>query len=178
MSNADVIAQLSDDRFQAAFSVAFGDCVGTYGGDGKVTMRELSHQTGIPMRRLESYRDGETVPRAHGLMVIMEVLPARFANRLLAEIGMGGAKKMSPEDIDLHLVASDAANFTSMFVNHMADGRIDHVEKAQEIAVLRKVSENLNNLLHAHDAAEREATKAGKGKKSNVTQMAKRAGAQ
>lgn len=175
MPNSCAIAQLSADRLQSAFTMAFSDCVGTYGGDGKMTLHELNEATGIKLRTLESYRDGETVPRAHGLLLIMEVLPERFTNRLLAEIGMGGAKRMAPEDIDLHMIASDSAFFTNMFVNHMSDGRIDHIEKEQEIAVLRKAADNLNKFLHRHDAANRDANHDAKD--GHVFDLPKRAGA-
>ena len=152
MPNVPMIAHLSADRFQVAFSAAFGDCVGTYDGDGKMTLAEVSAATGIKPRTLESYRDGECCPRGHGLMVLMEVLPARFTNRLLGEIGMGGARKMSPEEIDQHVVVSDAVNYTQMFVEHMADGRIDHIEQIEAIKAGRRMQENLSRWLLSVDA--------------------------
>lgn len=171
MPNSPVVAHLYAEPFQVAFSAAFADCVGAYGGDGKITIAELSAATGIKTRTLEAYRDGETVPRGLVLFQLMEVLPARFTNRLLALIGMGGARKMSPEEIDFHQVAQGAAEYTSAFVAHMADGRIDHIEKIEEIALARKLRDNLEHFLMAHDAP-----KTNKPGKDNVAELPKRAG--
>ncbi|PKR57476.1 hypothetical protein [Thalassospira lohafexi] len=151
MPKSPLVAHLYTEPFQVAFSAAFGDCVGTYGGDGKITLSELSDATGIKTRTLEAYRDGETAPRGLVLFQLMEVLPARFTNRLLAQIGMGGARKMSPEEIDFHQIAQGAAEYTSAFVNHMSDGRIDHVEKIEEVDLARKLHDNLGQFLLRHD---------------------------
>ncbi|KZC99722.1 MULTISPECIES: hypothetical protein [unclassified Thalassospira] len=172
MPNVPVIAHLCSDRFQVAFSAAFGDCVGTYGGDDKITINDLSAATGIKKGTLEAYRDGQFVPRGFVLFQLMEVLPARFTNRLLALIGMGGARKMSPEEIDFHQVAQGAAEYTNAFVAHMADGRIDHVEQIEEIELARKLRDNLEHFLLAHDGP-----KTGKGDGGKVTNLPKRAGA-
>lgn len=171
MPNHATIAQFSADRFQVVFSAAFGDCVGTYGGEGKMTIADLADATGIKPRTLEAYRDGEMMPRGSVLFVLMGVLPPRFANRLLAEIGLGGARKMTPEQIDFHNVAAKASEYSNLFVQHMSDGRIDHIEQIEEINLARKMHDVLGRFLHSVDAPKIP------GDDGKVTKLAKRAGA-
>ncbi|WP_417624989.1 hypothetical protein [Paremcibacter congregatus] len=178
MPNIPMIAHLSADRFQVAFSAAFGDCVGTYDGDGKMTLAEVSAATGIKPRNLEAYRDGETMPRGFGLFQLMEVLPERFTNRLLGEISMGGSRKMSPEEIDQHMIVCDAANYTKMFVDHMADGRIDHIEEIEAVKAGRRMYENLGRWLLSVDAPKESVKGKGKGKGgAKISTLPNRAGA-
>jgi len=170
MSNTDAIAQLSVEKFQGAFSEAFADCVGTYHGDGKITIADLSACTGIKTRTLESYRDHESGPSGHKLMVLMEALGPRFTNRLLAKVGMGGAREMSPEEIGFHDVAEGAASYCQTFIRAMADNRIDHIERPELLKLARAMQDNLTRFLHNEDC-----TKPAKPR-CTVTDLPKRAG--
>ncbi|MBC05693.1 hypothetical protein [Thalassospira sp.] len=172
MSNDDANAHLTAEKFQGAFSAAFAANVGTYQGDGKITIKDLAARTGIKTRTLEGYRDHDCGPSGHKLMVLMDALPPRFANQILAMIGMGGAKQMTPEEISFHEVAEGAASYTAMFLNFMADGRIDHVERPELVKVARRMHDNLASFLHANDAPK--TNKPGKG---NVAELPKRGAA-
>ncbi|WP_296988156.1 hypothetical protein [Thalassospira sp. UBA1131] len=181
MSNATRNAHRFDapgaELFQAVFTSAFHDHVGTYQSEGKaMTLAEVARAIGKEnkVRTVEAWRDGETVPRGADLFAVMAVLPVSFSNRLLSLIGIGGAKEMSPEEISFQEVAHAAASCTEMFIRHMEDGRVDHMEKAEQMRWARQMRDRLDKVLHGHDAP----GKSGSTGKGNVAALPKRAGAQ
>lgn len=94
------------DLFQAVFTAAFRDHVGTYDAEGKaITLSDLAREIGKKPRTIEAWRDGETVPRGADLLALQAVLPASFTNRLLALAGLGGAYEMSPKGVAFQEIA-------------------------------------------------------------------------
>lgn len=162
------------DLFQAVFTAAFRDHVGTYDAEGKaITLSDLAREIGKKPRTIEAWRDGETVPRGADLLALQAVLPASFTNRLLALAGLGGAYEMSPEGIAFQEIAQGAANYTEMFIRHMDDGRVDHMEKAETMRWAQQMHNRLGRLLHAADCPDAPAG----ARDGHVFDLPKRAGA-
>ncbi len=145
-SNAQRFATPGYDLFQAVFTSAFRDYVGTYDSGGKfITVAGMASALGKKdTRTVESWRDGESNPRGSDLFAVMAVLPPGFTNRLLSIVGLGGAQALMGEGIDLHVLASDTANYLALHANHMKDGRIDHRERVIQERKLRLMRDQID----------------------------------
>ncbi|WP_417844810.1 helix-turn-helix domain-containing protein [Thalassospira sp.] len=141
---------IAHETLQAVFTAAFRRVVGTYQNQNKaVTLAELARRTGIKGRTLEAYRDGETLPSAINLVRIQAALPASFTNEIIALAGFGNAKRMSGREIDLHGINAQVAEFVATHAQHMADGRLDHMEIALEIDLAAAIHSLLGDFLAA-----------------------------
>ncbi|MHC8493401.1 hypothetical protein ACTU44_11910 [Thalassospira sp. SM2505] len=160
MSNATQNAHRFDppspDLFQAVFTTALRDYVGTYNSEGKaMTLAELAAAIGKEksQRTVQSWRDGDSCPRGADLFAVMAVLPAGFSNRLLELAGLGGAQSLVGPGIDLHALAADTASYLAVHTNHMADGRIDHRERVVQEQKLRLMRDQIDLYFAAQGTA-------------------------
>lgn len=160
MSNATQNAHRFDppgaEVFQAVFTTALRDYVGTYNSEGKsMTLAELATAIGKEksQRTVQSWRDGDSCPRGADLFAVMAVLPTGFSNRLLELAGLGGAQSLVGPGIDLHGLAADTASYLALHTNHMADGRIDHRERAVQEQKLRLMRDQIDGYFAAQGTA-------------------------
>ncbi len=139
---------IAHETLQAVFTTAFRRVVGTYQNQNKaITLADLARRTGIKSRTLEAYRDGETLPLAINLVRIQAALPASFTNEIIALAGFGNAKRMTGREIDLHGINAQVSEFVATHAQHMADGRLDHMEIAAEMDLLAAVHSLLGDFL-------------------------------
>ncbi|OSQ38990.1 helix-turn-helix domain-containing protein [Thalassospira mesophila] len=143
-------APIAHETVQAVFTAALRRVVGTYQSENKhITLREMAQETGIKQRTLEAYRDGECLPNGVNMLRIMAALPVSFANEVLSLAGFGGVQKLSPSETNLHLIASQAADYLQKHMEHMRDGKLDPHEIAKERDALSGLYNRLGAFLAA-----------------------------
>jgi transcriptional regulator with XRE-family HTH domain len=107
------------------------------------TVKELSRDTGIDPRTVESYLDGENCPSVEKLLRIARVLPADFLDMVLALIGMGGVEPIAPATADAFALMADAAGITAGLAEALRDGTVDRRERLALAPRLRAAASRL-----------------------------------
>lgn len=152
MENANPIAQpfapLSTEDWKKRFVPAFKHYVGTYGRHGEsLTIKEIANKLNRQRRTVEGWRDGENLPGFTDLMNLIGLLPSGFGNWLLGAHGVGGLRDLTYSDVTVHDIAERTAGFSMSFIGWMDDNRIDHVEKAESVTLVRGLRDRCDRFL-------------------------------
>ena len=115
-------------------------------GSGKrFSFDSLEDATGIPSRTLRSYAGEGATPGLHALLSLFAVLGPSFTSDVLAETGQA-AQPTSEADADYMGALSLFGSATSQIAEAMADGKIDHRERAEIRAFMKDLIEAVQPL--------------------------------
>lgn len=125
-------------------SVALGrqiaDALSLYIGPGKRYTREvIASATGLDARTVKAHCLAETVPSLGAALTYMRVLPPEFADHVLVLSGLGGVRRLD-ESADAQKTLAEVASGMSALAGALADGRIDHQERAALIPCMRSAA--------------------------------------
>ncbi len=146
MVNAhDITADLVQERVS--------DAIRARVGPGKaMTVDDAVAATGLDRRTIDAYRRGESTPCLYKLLRLASVLGPQVLNDILALAGMGGVSRHeAPEGPDSFGVNADLSAALAMFGRHLADGRFDHMELAEQRKVLGGLSERVDEWIAGYD---------------------------
>ena len=109
---------------------AFADALRLFTGHGRrFSVQALAAVSGVRPRTVESYLCGQATPGWAAALSLAAVLPVEFLDAALLPTGRGAVDRAASADSHGHLLAQMAA-VTAGFAEAMADGRIDHRERA------------------------------------------------
>ncbi|MEM7047274.1 MAG: hypothetical protein AAF442_06460 [Pseudomonadota bacterium] len=112
-----------------------------YIGRGRTySIDEFAQRTDIPQRTLSSWIQRLSTPRLYGWLQCAEILPADFAQRTLEIIGLTGLHR-THGSVTSHELHVKAADLTALIARHLLDGKIDHIEQAQQVEPIRQLHE-------------------------------------
>jgi len=147
MVNAtDITADLVQERVSDAIRARIGP--------GKaMTVDDAVAATGIDRRTIDAYRRGESTPCLYKLLRLAAVLGPQVLNDILALAAMGGVTRQeAPEDPDSFALNAELSDVLAMFGRHLADGRFDHMELAEQRRRLGAFAEDVAQWLASYDS--------------------------
>jgi hypothetical protein len=107
--------------------------------------------SGIPEATLKQYRSGDIALPAGRFVQLAAVLPAGFADQVLALAGLAVIEREGRRAGDDHALAADVSTALQVLLEALRDGRVDHRERAALQPLLREVGQLL--LAAAEDKA-------------------------
>lgn len=120
------------------------DALRLYVGQGRrFSARAVAEATGIPEPTLKQYRAGEIALPAARLVQLAAVLPAGFADQVMAAAGLAVLARDLAHAGDAHGLAADVAVALQALTHALRDGRIDHRERAELAPLAREVGQLL-----------------------------------
>jgi len=122
-------------------------------GPGKgTTVDALVDATGIDRRTIDAYRRGESTPGLSKLLRLSAVLGPAIINDVFGLAGLGGMERLdAPDQPDSFGINADLSAVVAMFGRHLADGRFDHMELAEQRRELGALCEALSQWIAAYD---------------------------
>lgn len=132
------VKEISTDLVVERFCTAFRKYVGPH---KKFGITEFAEYTGISIRTIRSYHQGEHSPDYHKLLkIILAIDEPNFTNQLLEIVGYGWVKRLdSKEEYEVSDILVHLLETSTEMVKHNADGKIDHREKIQQKETLGKL---------------------------------------
>lgn len=106
----------------------------------------IADATGISASAIEKYMAGDATPGLANALTLFAVLGPAFVNHLIEPAGLTGVRRLDPVAKAAADVMSDLAGETARFAKALADGRIDHVERAELRRTLPALIETLTDL--------------------------------
>lgn len=104
------------------------------------SIEQFRRKIGASASTVEKMMAGETTPGLALLLTIKRELPPEFTNDLLELSALTGARRIAGTDKSAALLAADLADQTALIVRALADGHIDHREKAVLRATLARLA--------------------------------------
>lgn len=102
---------------------------------------ELSDLTGIQVRTLKSWRDGQAMPHMDSLLKLCAVFGPEFTSEILTVVGQGGVENIAAaEQVDAVCTAADLVDVTNQIMGRLRDGVFDHRDKAVVGPLLLKLA--------------------------------------
>ncbi|TXL72536.1 hypothetical protein FHP25_24895 [Vineibacter terrae] len=115
-----------------------------YVGTGRrYSMRAVGEATRIPEPTLKDYRSGAIVMPVSRFVQLAAVLPAGFADQVLAPAGLAVLDRAGERAADDHALAADVATALQGLAEALRDGRIDHRERAVLAPLARDIGQQL-----------------------------------
>jgi len=106
-------------------------------GAEKLSYSELQDRTGILVRTLKSWRDGEAMPQVDNLLKLCSVFGPSFTDEILMLIGQGGVENIeAASHSDPICTVADLVGVTSEITDRMRDGNFCYRDKAQVAPML------------------------------------------
>jgi hypothetical protein len=110
----------------------FADCFRLFVGQGKrYSCEAVADSTGISLRDVRAYQQGQMTPPLHKLLRLIAVLPSSFANMLLEPAGKGGVHEITPVTIDGFELQYRLASKLEVLAEQLRDGKHDHRERRE-----------------------------------------------
>jgi hypothetical protein len=125
-----------------------------YVGRGKeFSYSEFAELTGQDQRTVEAHCRGESAPHLFVWLKYAAVLPPAFAAELIEIVGLIGLREVGGTATaqGLHVLACD---LNAMLARHLADGRVDHREAAEQEPVVRELHVMTGAWLELHQRGE------------------------
>ncbi|MFX4223568.1 MAG: hypothetical protein ACMVO3_22850 [Thalassobaculum sp.] len=104
--------------------------------------RHVSEVTGIPVRTLESYGNGEAAPTLVNFLLLARVLGAAFVTDVLSPAGLQ-VSRLEPGSIDPHELLTASLTNAAALSAALDDGRLDHRERLALAPNARELGCNL-----------------------------------
>lgn len=136
---------IAHDRAQALLA----DTLRLFVGRGRrwPSCAALAAAAGLSPRAVEGYVAGEQTPGLAALLSLLAVLPPEFADALLAWTELSVIPRHAEAGAHGRLLA-ECAGLTAGFAAAMADGHIDHRERAMLRTAAAEVVVRLNGFLN------------------------------
>ena len=122
--------QTALDVFRRAFMHHVGQ------GVGKMSCSDLSDKTGIQVRTLKSWRDGQSMPHWGNVLKLGAVFGPVFVSEILSVIGQGGVDYIQPRHSSPLSTVADLMVVTSEITERLRDGVFDNRDKAKTAPLL------------------------------------------
>lgn len=120
MSNDFGITQdVALKRLKAAIRLAIPDAA---------RRRHVSEVTGVPIRTLESYGNGEAAPTLVNFLLLGKALGAAFVTDVMSPTGLQ-VSRLEPGSIDPHELLTATLRNAAALSAALDDGRLDHRER-------------------------------------------------
>lgn len=133
---------------QVDVKVTFVDALRARVGLGKRHSRAtVCDAADIEENTLAAYLSEKSCANLHIWLKLAAILGPDFVNEHLALIGLGGCRPLFPTSATPFLVNAYLADAVAMFARHLADGRLDHRELAEQEPVLRQLHHELSGYL-------------------------------
>lgn len=141
----DITSDLVQERFSDALAARCGP--------GKqVSVSALSEATGIDERTINAWRRRETVACLSKMLRVAAVLGPGVVNDVFALAGLGGMEALNaPETPDSFALNADLSAAVAMMGRHLADGRFDHRELAEQRQMAGDMLDMLTRWIAAYD---------------------------
>lgn len=131
--------EITHDAALDVFRAAFMRRVGV----GKMSYSDLHEATGLRVRTLKSWRDGQSMPQLDSWLRLCRVFGPAFTSECLHLIGQGGVDAIEPTRSDAPGCCADLARQLGEITDRLRDGVFDHADKAavgpQLIALAREL---------------------------------------
>lgn len=135
---------IASESVAARVSSAFRLYRGTYAPD------IIEDATGIEARSHRAHRTGETPPSLPYFLRYAAVLPPAFADHVLRLAGLTGTRPVEADaEAQPHQALAALTHRVHLMAEALADGRIDHQERATLIPALRALSSELQTFTQA-----------------------------
>lgn len=105
-----------------------------------LSIEQFRRKIGASASTVEKMMAGETTPGLALLLTMKRELPPEFANDLLELSSLTGARRLGGTGKSAALLAADLADETALIVRALADGHIDHQERAVLRATLARLA--------------------------------------
>lgn len=122
-------------------------------GPGKpLSVDALVEATGLDRRTVEAYRRGEATPCLSKLLRIAAVLGPALLNDVVAMAGLGGLERLSGDgQPDSYALNAELTQAVATMGRHLADGRFDHREMAEQREMVGAMADLLARWMAAYD---------------------------
>ena len=111
-----------------------------YVGRGRPYSAEsLAEATGIPERTIRSYQMGDATPGLANLLALIRCLGGVFAAACLEDAGVAAVLMQDDLEADPRELATAQAESLAKLVAALEDGRIDHTEAPELLALARRL---------------------------------------
>lgn len=111
------------------FRLAFARRVGV--GETKASYGDLQDNTGIPIRTLKSWHDGQAMPHIDNLLKLCVVFGPDFTTEILVVAGQGGVENLEiDEQVNAMGTAADLVKMTNEITERLRDGVFCHRDRA------------------------------------------------
>ena len=125
-----------------------------YVGRGQPYSAEsLAEATGIPERTIRSYQMGHATPGLTNLLALIRCLGGVFAGAILEDAGVAAVLVRDDLDADPRELATLKAESLARLVAALEDGRIDHTEAPELLALARRLMPMLAAFVRHHGSA-------------------------
>jgi hypothetical protein len=94
------------------------------------SIEALAHKVGETARDLRRWAEGTKLP-GHVLSALLGELPRHLADELIRPTGLRLIARDSDDDVNALLAAASANDLAGTIARMMADGRLDHRERAE-----------------------------------------------
>ena len=111
----------------------------------------LAAETGIAVSTLRDYLAGHATPGLPNLLKLLTALPSEFADMVLMPAGLGGCRRLAMGEAGPLTLNAKASELVAMIGLHLEDGRIDHVEEAQQVPLVRRLRAACDRFLAGRD---------------------------
>jgi hypothetical protein len=122
----NVIDDLTHETILHHFRLAFMRRVGGRG----MPFAELADKTGLQVRTLKAWRDGQTMPHLGNWLTLCAVLGADFASETLHIVGMGGVEPVDVGHSNAPQCVAELAEQVNNITHRLVDGKFCHSDKA------------------------------------------------
>ncbi|NKD88739.1 hypothetical protein HEQ72_10545 [Haematospirillum sp. 15-248] len=110
---------------------AFSDALSLYVGAGRrFSVGDVAAATGVGQDAIRRYLRNESCPEWHNAMSLIRVLPVEFAETVLRPAGLSGVRRTGDETITGLSLMRDITQGAAVLADALADGHIDHQERA------------------------------------------------
>lgn len=145
-------AVITHDLVQARVQVALRLFVGRARA---WSVAALAEATGIDQRTLRAWVDGETTPSLSNFLVLARVLGPAFAQHVIELAGLGLVEPIDAARPDGHGVMADSGQMIVHLASALADGTLDHCERATLAPIARGLAAKLTTFAVACEGREK-----------------------
>lgn len=109
----------------------FSDALNLYVGPGRrFSVGDVAAVTGVGTDAIRRYLRSESCPEWHNAMSLITVLPVEFAETVIRPAGLSGLRRTGDESVTGLSLMREITQGTAVLADALADGHIDHQERA------------------------------------------------
>ena len=132
---------------EALVTKRFASAFGMHVGRGKaLTVEQFCQITGFESRSVGGWIRGESSPYLFRFLSIASVLPPPFLNQVIEISGLHGAYE-TEGTCDSYMILSKAAHLVAKISTDAEDGKIDHIERSEQVPLARELHALLGKFL-------------------------------
>lgn len=139
----DITHQTALDVFRVAFIRRVG--VGRH----RMSYGDLSDATGIQVRTLKSWHDGQAMPHLDNWLKLCVVFGTDFTSETLRVINQGGVDSLEVAEVNVTGTLDDLVDTAHEITLRLRDGVFDHVDRIETAPLLLKLSRALEEQAHS-----------------------------